>query len=54
MPHRGEAYDIVQGVCSVGLVAVCAIGITIIVADDFLVVPLGSGIGKGMTIILGG
>ena len=30
MPHKCEAYDIVQGVCGVGLVAVCAIGITMI------------------------
>ena len=63
MPHKCEAYDIVQGVCGVGLVAVCAIGIAIIaaddtlgigVADDFLVAPFGSDIGKGMAMILGG
>jgi len=60
---RSDPYDIVRGVCGVGLVAVCAIGITIIVADDalgigvaddFLVAPLGSGVGKGMTMIFGG
>lgn len=63
IPHKGKAYDIVQGVCGVGLVAVCTIGITIIVAgdalgigvaDDFLIAPLGSGVGKGMTMIFGG
>ena len=64
IPHKdGDPYDIVQGVRGVGLVVVCAIGITIIaaddtlgigVADDFLVAPLGSGIGKGMTMIFGG
>ncbi|WP_346848696.1 RHS repeat-associated core domain-containing protein [uncultured Clostridium sp.] len=63
IPHRGDPYDIVQGVCGVGLVVVCAIGVTIIVADDtlgigvaddFLIAPLGSGVGKGMTMIFGG
>jgi RHS repeat-associated protein len=64
IPHKdGDPYDIVRGVCGVGLVVVCAIGITIIaaddtlgigVADDFLVAPLGSGVGKGMTMIFGG
>jgi hypothetical protein len=64
IPHKDDDhYDIVQGVCGVGLVVVCAIGITIIAADDtlgigvtddFLIAPLGSGIGKGMTMILGG
>jgi RHS repeat-associated protein len=47
---RSDPYDIVRGVCDVGLVVVCAIG----VADDFLIAPLGSGLGKGMTMIFGG
>jgi len=63
IPHKGDPYDIVGGVCGVGLVVVCAIGVTIIVADDtlgigvaddFLIAPLGSGVGKGMTMSFGG
>jgi hypothetical protein len=50
IPHKGDHYDIARGVCGVRLVVVCAIRVN----DDFLVAPLGSGVGKGMTMIFGG
>ena len=60
---RGPAYSINWGaVAGVALITVCVVGLTVVIiddatglgaADDFLIGPLSTGVGKGLILILG-
>lgn len=64
-PERGPAHNMDLGnvALGVGLVVVCSLGMIAVAADDitgvgvtndFLLGPLGTGVGKGLVLIFGG
>ena len=59
---RGPAYESIEPIVGTALIAICVIGVVVVaaddltgvgVADDFLFVPLGTGIGNGIIMIFG-